>query len=122
MLSRKVIITLAYASSLMFLLVGNVQNDKAAIMLIGGGALVGLSSGNILAMLQRLAPPDEVGLWTGFLNATGNFSGIVAPIATGLIIARTGSYYPAFVVSVVVLILAVPMYWFLLKDRIAPDA
>ena len=122
MLSRKVIITLAYASSLMFLLVGNVQNDMAAIMLIGGGALVGLSTGNILAMLQRLAPPDEVGLWTGFLNATGNFSGIVAPIATGLIIARTGSYYPAFVVSVVVLILAVPMYWFLLKDRIAPDA
>jgi nitrate/nitrite transporter NarK len=44
----------------------------------------------------------------------------VAPIATGLIIARTGSYYPAFVVSVFVLIVALPMYWFLLKDRKAP--
>lgn len=117
MRSRKVIITLAYSSSIAFLLVGHVQNDLAAIMLIGGGALVGLSTGNILAILQRLAPPDEVGLWTGFLNACGNISGIVAPIATGLIIARTGSYYPAFVVSVFVLIAALPLFWFLLKDR-----
>ena len=120
MRSRKVIITLAYSSSLMFLLVGHVQNDMAAIMLIGGGALVGLSTGNILAMLQRLAPSDEVGLWTGFLNACGNLSGIVAPIATGMIIARTGSYYPAFVLAVFVLLLALPMYWCLLRDRKAP--
>ena len=120
MRSRKVIITFAYSSSLMFLLVGHVQNDRTAIMLIGGGALVGLSSGNILAMAQRLAPPDEVGLWSGVLNAFGNISGIVAPITTGLIIARTGSYYPAFVVSVFVLIVALPMYWFLLKDRKTP--
>jgi ACS family D-galactonate transporter-like MFS transporter len=120
MLSRKVIITLAYSSSLLFLLVGHVANDAAAIMLIGGGALVGLSTGNILAMLQRLAPPDEVGLWTGFMNAAGNLSGIVAPIVTGLLIARTGSYYPAFVVSVFVLIVALPMYWWLLKDRKTP--
>jgi nitrate/nitrite transporter NarK len=120
MRSRKVIITFAYSSSLMFLLVGHVQNDRTAIMLIGGGALVGLSSGNILAMAQRLAPPDEVGLWSGVLNAFGNISGIVAPITTGLIIARTGSYYPAFVVSVFVLIVALPLYWFLLKDRKTP--
>jgi len=65
MRSRKVIITLAYSSSLMFLLVGHVQNDRTAIVLIGGGALVGLSSGNILAMAQRLAPPRRGGLVVG---------------------------------------------------------
>jgi len=120
MLSRKVIITVAYSSSFLFLLVGHVASDTAAILLIGGGALVGLSTGNILAILQRLAPSDEVGLWTGFMNFAGNLSGIVAPIVTGLLIARTGSYYPAFVVSVFVLIVALPMYWFLLKDRKNP--
>jgi MFS family permease len=121
MRSRKVIITLAYASSLLLLLVGHVSNDTAAILLIGGGALVGLSTGNILAMLQHLAPSDEVGLWTGVVNFAGNISGIVAPIVTGLLIARTGSYHPAFVVAVFVLIAALPMYWWMLRDRKPPS-
>ena len=122
MRSRKVVITLAYSSQ-PHVLAGWVswQNDMAAIMLIGGGALVGLSTGNMFALLQRLAPAGEVGLWTGFMSFAGNLSGIVEPMVTGLLIARTHSYYPGFVVSVAVLLAGLPFFgrW-MLRDRAEP--
>jgi MFS family permease len=121
MRSRKVVITVAFLTSLMFVPVGFVANDVGAIMLIGGAALVGLATGNMLALLQRVAPADEVGLWTGFMNFGGNLSGIVAPIATGLLIARTHSYYPGFLVAVAVLLAGLPFFgrW-ILRDRNEP--
>ncbi len=121
MRSRKVVITAAFLSSLMFLPVGLVENDTGAILLIGGAALVGLATGNMLALLQRVAPSDKVGLWTGFMNFGGNLSGIVAPIATGLLIATTHSYYPGFVVAVAVLLSGLPFFGSrMLRDRKTP--
>lgn len=116
MRSRKMIITISFLTSLLFLPVGYVASDMGAILLIGGAALVGLSSGNILALLQRVAPADQVGWWTGVYNFSGNLSGIVAPLATGLLIARTGSYYPGFVLAVAVLLAGLPFYW-MVRDR-----
>jgi len=43
-------------------------------------------------------------------------SGVVAPIATGFIVAYTGSYFMAFVVAVVALIAAIPVYWTMVKS------
>lgn len=121
MRSRKVVITGAFLSSLLFLPVGFVANDVGAIMLIGGAAMVGLATGNMFALLQRVAPPGEVGLWTGFMSFAGNLSGIVEPIVTGFLIARTHSYYPGFVVSVAVLLSGLPFFgrW-ILRDRKEP--
>ncbi len=119
--ARKGVITLAFFTSLMLLIGGRMADDTSAVLLIGGASLVGLATGNILALLQRVAPPNEVGLWTGILNFAGNLSGIVAPVVTGLLIARTGSYYPGFIVAVVVLIAGLPAYWFIVRDR-APTA
>lgn len=119
--SRKGVITLAFLSSLMLLVGGRIADDTSAVLFIGGASLVGLATGNILALLQRVAPPNEVGLWTGILNFAGNLSGIVAPVVTGLLIAHTGSYYPGFIVAVVVLIAGLPAYWWIVGDR-APTA
>ena len=119
--ARKGVITLAFFTSLMLLIGGRTADDTSAVLLIGGASLVGLATGNILALLQRVAPPNEVGLWTGILNFAGNLSGIVAPVVTGLLIARTGSYYPGFIVAVAVLIAGLPAYWFIVRDR-APTA
>jgi nitrate/nitrite transporter NarK len=47
----------------------------------------------------------------------GNISGIVAPLVTGILLKRTGSYYPGFVISVVILLAGVPVYWWLVKER-----
>jgi MFS family permease len=117
--ARKTMITVAFLTSLMLLPAGLVTSDFFAVLLLGGAALVGLATGNILALLQRSAPEHEVGLWSGFQNFAGNLSGIVAPLATGLLIARTGSHYPGFVVAVVILLMGIPIYWLGVRDRIA---
>jgi MFS transporter, ACS family, D-galactonate transporter len=49
----------------------------------------------------------------GFVNFAGNIPGVAAPIVTGILIERTGSYYPGFVVAVVMLLLALPSYWWI---------
>jgi MFS family permease len=117
--ARKTVITAAFLTSLMLLPAVLVANDVIAVLLLGGAALVGLATGNILALLQMAAPADEVGLWSGMQNFAGNLSGIVAPLATGLLIARTGSHYPGFVVAVIVLLTGIPIYWWGVRDRIA---
>ncbi|MBI5085763.1 MAG: MFS transporter [Acidobacteria bacterium] len=118
--SRKTIISAAFLTSLMLLPAGRAANDTAAVWMIGAASLVGLATGNILALLQSVAPPAEVGLWAGIQNFAGNLSGIVAPIVTGILIERTGSYYPAFVLSVAVLLAGLPAYWFLVRQPPRP--
>jgi nitrate/nitrite transporter NarK len=113
------VIAAAFLTSLMLPIAGRVSNDVYAVALLGGGALVGLATGNMLALVQLAAPPDEVGLWSGFHNFAGNLSGIVAPLATGLLIARTGSHYAGFVVAVIVLLAGIPIYWWGVRDRAA---
>ncbi len=118
--SRKLIITVAYTSSLMLLAAGRAADNHAAVILLGAASIVGLSTGNIYALLQRMTDANEVGFATGFLNLAGNLSGIVAPIVTGIIIGKTGSYYPAFVVAVCVLLAALPVYWTMVREESNP--
>lgn len=121
MRSRRFVITIAYLCGFLLLPIGFVANDVGAIMLIGAAGLVGLATGNMFALLQRVAPAGEVGLWTGIMNFGGNLSGVVAPIVTGLLIARTHSYYPGFVVAVAVLLSGLPFFGRqMLTDRTEP--
>jgi MFS-type transporter involved in bile tolerance (Atg22 family) len=71
-------------------------------------------------LTANAAPEDTVGVWMGFLNFAGNVSGVVAPVVTGLLIQRTGSYYPGFVVAVVMLHLALPAYWWMVGETKHP--
>ena len=113
--SRKVIITVAYLTSILLIPAGLVADNLSAVFLLGGASLMGLSTANIFALVQRITRGGEVGFSIGVLNLAGNLSGVAAPLATGLIIARTGSYFPAFVVAVVVLLAAIPIYWLMVK-------
>jgi MFS family permease len=118
--TRKALITGAYLTSFLLLPAGLMSNDHAAILLMGGASLVGFASGNILALLQLVAPREKVGIWAGALNFSSNLSGVVAPLVTGILIARTGSYYPGFVVAVVFLLACIPFYWWMVGDRRTP--
>ena len=69
------------------------------------------ATGNLFGIVQSCAPPDEVGVWTGFENFAGNIGGVIAPAATGLLIARTGSYVPGFALAVLVLLTGLLAYW-----------
>jgi Atg22-like efflux protein len=42
---------------------------------------------------------------------------VLAPIVTGILIERTGSYYPGFVVAVVLLLSALPSYWWIVGEK-----
>jgi ACS family D-galactonate transporter-like MFS transporter len=113
--SRKVIITASYLTSLLLIPAALVADNTTAVFLLGGASLMGLSTGNIFALVQRTSRAGEVGFSIGFLNLAGNVPGVVAPIVTGLIVARTGSYLPAFVVAIAVLLAAIPIYWLMVK-------
>jgi MFS transporter, ACS family, D-galactonate transporter len=116
-LARKIIVTAAFLSSFMLLAAGHIAGDQAAVLALGAASLVGLATGNLYALLASVAPKDEVGMWMGFMNFAGNIPGVVAPIVTGILIERTGSYQPGFIVAVVMLNLALPAYWFLVGER-----
>jgi len=110
--ARKWLITVAFISGLLLIPAARVEGAHAAIILIMGASLVGLATGNLFAILQSCAPPEEVGVWTGFENFAGNVGGIIAPTATGFLIARTGSYLPGFALAALVLLTGLLAYWF----------
>jgi len=114
--SRKWLITVAFISGLLLIPAARVHNAHSAIALIMGASLVGLSAGNLFAILQSCAPPEEVGVWTGFENFAGNVGGIIAPTATGFLIARTGSYLPGFVLAALVLLTGLLAYWLIVGE------
>jgi ACS family D-galactonate transporter-like MFS transporter len=115
--SRKTIVTVAFLTSLMLLAAGKMGNDRAAVLAISAAALVGLATGNLYSLLAGVAPDGAVGTWMGFMNFAGNIPGVAAPLITGILIERTGSYYPGFVVAVVVLLLGLPAYWWMVGER-----
>lgn len=122
--SRKIVVTIAFSTSLMLLVAGRLGNNLAAVLAIGAASLVGLATGNLYSLLVSVAPDDSVGTWMGIMNFAGNIPGVVAPIVTGMLIERTSSYYPGFVVAVVLLILALPAYWWMVGENrpVAHDA
>jgi MFS family permease len=111
--ARKGVVTVAFSTGLLLIPAARVESANAAILLIIGGSLVGLSTGNLISILQDCAPPDEVGLWTGIENFFGNIAGTIAPLSTGLLISWTGSYFPGFALAAVTLIAGLLAYWFI---------
>jgi len=113
--SRKAVITAAYLTSILLIPAGLVAGTRSAVILLGGASLVGLSTGNIYALVQRISSHGNVGFSIGVFNLAGNISGVAAPLVTGFLIAKTGSYVPAFVVAVAVLLAVLPLYWLMVK-------
>ena len=114
--TRKGIVTMAFATGLLLIPAARVDTAGTAIVLIIGGSLVGLATGNLLVILQCCAPPDEVGIWTGCENFVGNIAGILAPLITGFLIAGTGSYFPGFALAAIMLVAGLASYWFIVGE------
>jgi len=65
------------------------------------GSTVGLN----IALLSDLLPnPANTGRANGLIVTGGNLFGVLAPIATGYVVAKTGSYDAAFVIAGVLLV------------------
>ncbi len=115
-LTRKGIVTVAFFMGLFLIAAMRASNTGTAIWLLIGGALVGLATGNLLVILQCCAPFEKIGIWTGAENFAGNLAGVVAPLAVGLLIRRSGSYVPGFELGAVVLLVGLLAYWFVVGD------
>lgn len=61
-------------------------------MLVLAGIGVSQISTNLFAVAQIFAGPRAAGGWVGMQNALGNISGIVGPVATGVLIDQLGGY------------------------------
>ena len=73
----------------------------------------GVFASNHWAISQTLAGPGAAGQWTGIQNMFGGLTGIAAPILTGVIVARTGSFVWAFLTPALLAVVGAAAYLFL---------
>jgi len=120
--TRKGIVTIAFATGVFLIAAMRTAHTGIAIGLLIAGSLVGLATGNLLAILQSCAPAEAVGIWTGTQNFAGNLAGIIAPLAVGFLIASHGSYVPGFSLAAIVLLAGVLAYWFVVGELKPPNS
>jgi len=82
------------------------------VMLALTGVFLGISICNSWAIPQMLAGPRMVGRWVGVQNFVGNLAGAVAPVLTGFLLDRTGSFYWPFFITAVVAWIGSLGWWF----------
>lgn len=87
----------------------------AVLLCLAGAATASLST-NLYSVAQMFAGPRATGTWVGIQNALGNVSGIVGPIASGLLIDRSG-YAGAFYLAAGVSAFGA-IWWFVGVPRI----
>ena len=114
--SRKTVVTLSFLCGLLLIPAMRVQSPTLAIWLIAGASVYGFSIGNYFVFTQCCAPEDEVGVWAGVQNFAANIGGVVAPLVTGFLIARTGSYSSGFTVAALMLVAGILPFWFILGE------
>jgi MFS family permease len=66
------------------------------VLLLTTGFFFGFIQPQIFAAAQTLGGSRAAGKWMALQNMLGNFAGVLAPLITGVVIDRTGSYNWAF--------------------------
>ena len=117
---RKSFVVIGLAASTLILPAGIVSDLRISMILMVLTYLAfGLFSSNHWAITQTLAGPLAAGKWTGLQNCVANLAGVIAPAGTGLIVARTGSFFLAFLSAAIIALIGAASYLFVVKD-VAP--
>lgn len=95
---------------------GLVESDVLAVGLlcVSYGGLAFAASA-IWSLPGDVAPRNMTSVLGGIQNCASNCGGILGPIVTGYIIATSGSFMPALVLSGICCLLGAFVYWFMLK-------
>jgi MFS family permease len=88
----------------------------AVPLLVLSGATTGLSGPTIFSTGQSLAGPRAGGRWMGIQNMLGNLAGIIAPVVTGIVVDRTGSFAAAFVLAGAMSLIGIASWLFVVRD------
>ena len=83
---------------------------------------LGLATANYWALTQTLIPGAAIGRISGIQNCACSVAGIVAPILTGWLLQKTGSYEAPMMAILVVLLAGVLSYLFMIREEYAPRA
>lgn len=118
---RRVMVTVTMLVSSCILLTPFVTNAAVilalfSLSLTSIGSAVGL---NIALLNDLLADPADTGRANGILMVGGNGFGVLAPIATGYVIAWSGGYGTAFVVAGVLLVVGAVLTMTMTRTPIA---
>ena len=81
---------------------------------------LGLATANYWALTQTLIPGGAIGRIVGIQNCAASLPGIVAPILTGWLKQKTGSYNAPMQAIWFFLILGLAAYVFLVREKYAP--
>jgi ACS family D-galactonate transporter-like MFS transporter len=96
--------------------------ETAVIFAIVSLSGLGLATANYWALTQTLIPGAAIGRISGIQNCSCSLAGIVAPILTGWLLQKTGSYVAPMMAILVALVMGVLAYVFLVKEEYAPKA
>jgi MFS family permease len=96
------------------------SHQVAMIFAIVSLSGLGLATANYWALTLTLMPGAAAGRIAGTQNMASNVAGIVAPLLTGFLLQKTGSYNAAMFAIVAFLVSGAAAYAFIVRERFAP--
>ena len=103
-------VTVGFLIGLLIIPAAIVDSTAASIALLLASSFAGIGLGCLISFPKICARHGEVALWVGIMNAAGNLGGVIAPLVTGIVVQKTGSYVPAFLTAAIVLVVGVIAY------------
>ncbi|MET1178996.1 MFS transporter [Peribacillus simplex] len=116
--ARKTVLTIGMLFPLA--IIPTIYTDSAIMALtyisiaIGGE---GLAAGILWATVSDVAPKGAEGKLAGLQNFVGNLAGWIAPVATGILVAKFNNFNIALIIPVVICLIAAVGYTFVLKNE-----
>lgn len=89
------------------------------LAMAGCGAFLGVKAAGVYSCVQTLGGPSASARWMGVQNTCANIAGITAPLITGVVVDRTGSFVPAFVIAAMLAAIGMVAFGFIVR-RIEP--
>jgi MFS family permease len=77
----------------------------------------GLAAGILWATVSDVAPKGAEGKLAGLQNFVGNLAGWIAPVVTGVLVAKFNNFNIALIIPVVICLIAAVGYTFVLKNE-----
>jgi ACS family D-galactonate transporter-like MFS transporter len=102
--------------------IGALSNSNSVALFFAVFSLsgLGLATANYWALTQTLIPGGAIGRIVGIQNCAANLPGIVAPILTGWLKQKTGSYDAPMQAIWFFMLLGIASYVFLVREKYAP--
>ena len=120
---KLVMVVCLLMAALAVALAGLVSSLEAVVALIATAVFFMYLSGPTYWMIVLgLVEPGRVGGTAGFVHLIANTAGIVAPLVTGLIVEKTGSFVSAFVLAGLLATAGALLVAFLVRGRSAMPA